>query len=297
MLKRTLFFINPCYLSIKHGQLIVRDKHRASAKTVPIEDIGYVILDNKQITITQSTAQAFAEANIALVICDEKHHPKSMMLNLNSHHLEAFYIDNQVEASKPLKKNLWKQTIAAKIKNQAALLTKHNKSSPKLHELKRKVRSGDSTGLEGLAAKIYWKKLITDDSFKRARYGIAPNSMFNYMYAVLRAGVAKALVGSGLLPALGIHHSNKYNAYRLADDIMEPYRPFADDVVLEVFQKYRDYDVLTPQIKAELLPFLSMDVRIDNKTRPLMVALSHTTASLAYCLTGERRTLKYPTFI
>lgn len=293
MIKRTLFFVNPFHLSIKNKQLSVKEKLSNSIKIVPYEDIGCVILDNKELTYTHSVLQMFSENNIAVIICDDKHMPKSMIMNFDSNHLEGQFVDYQINASDPLKKNLWKQTVKQKIKNQAKLLYKTGKNGDPLIEIAKTVKSGDSTNREGLAAKIYWKNLF--EKFSRHRFGNEPNSMFNYAYAILRSVTAKALTGSGLLPVVGIHHHNKYNAYRLADDIMEPYRPFADEIVLETFKKYPNYENLTKEIKIELLNVLNIDTKFKNVKRPLSIGLSMTTASLANCFKGESRKISYPT--
>lgn len=294
MIKRTLFFLNPLHLSIKNAQLAVRDKNTDIEKIIPSEDIGYVVLDNKQLTYTHSVLQMFAENNVAVIVCDDKHMPKSMLINFDSNHLEGQFVDYQINASDPLKKNLWKQTIKQKIRNQAQLLYKLGKNGDPLIETAKNVKSGDSTNREGLAAKIYWQKLM--ENFNRSRYGIEPNSMLNYGYAILRSITAKAITGSGLLPVIGIHHHNKYNAYRLADDIMEPYRPYVDEIVLETYAKFPDYEDLTVEIKSEILKIITADVKFDKVKRPLSIGLSMTSASLANCFKGEQRKISYPAF-
>ncbi len=295
MLKRTLFFVSPCHLSISNNQLIVNNKETNVKKSVPVEDLGYVILDNKQITITQSVAECFSVNNTAMIFCNEKHHPVSMMFNLDSNHLQGELFDFQIKATEPLKKNLWQQTIKSKIRNQAQLLKKFGSPFEAMLQYAKDVKTGDKTNRESVAARFYWKNLFDTNTFRRQREGDTPNSMFNYAYAVLRAATAKALTGSGLLPTLGIHHRNRYNAFRLADDIMEPYRPIVDEIVLETYGMFPDYDELVPEIKAELLQLLTMDVKFKEKKRPLAVALSRTTASLAKCYNGKKRKLKYPT--
>jgi CRISPR-associated protein Cas1 len=297
MLKRTLFFITPCHLSIRNHQLVVKNKETQTEKSVPVEDIGYVILDNLQITLTQSVPEYLAENNTALIFCNEKHHPTAMNFILDSHQLQGELFDLQIKASEPLKKQLWQQTIVAKIRNQGLLLKKLGKNDAAMVRFAGTVKSGDTTNREAIAAKYYWGSLFDTEPFRREREGENPNSLFNYTYAVLRAATAKALVGSGLLPTFGIHHRNRYNAYRLADDIMEPYRPIVDELILNVWRKYPNYEELTSEIKAELLQTLTCDVQFKKKKRPLAVALSHTTASLAQCFAGEKRIIKYPMLI
>ena len=292
MLKRSLFFTNPAYLSTRQEQLVVETKE-GSEHTVPIEDIGFVVLEHPQITITMPAMQKLNANNVALVCCDEKHHPSAMLLNLDGHHLQGELFRNQLQASEPLKKQLWKQVVEQKIANQSALLKKLNKPTGALPQYAASVNSGDTSNREGAAAREYWTNLFGNE-FMRDRYGANPNPFLNYGYIVLRAAVARALVGSGLLPTLGIHHHNRYNAFCLADDIMEPYRPYVDSVVYELWESGTDDMMLEKETKAHLLQILSMDVTIGKVMRPLMVALSMTTASLARCFNGEIKKMACP---
>jgi len=296
MIKRTLFFSNPYHLNTKLKQLVITNKDTGEVKQAPIEDIGFVILDHPHITFTQSVAQELSQNNVAVVFCDAKHHPSSMLFNLDGHHLQNEMFREQVSASEPLKKNLWKQTIEIKIKNQAQLLKKNDQEYRDLLVYANNVKSGDTTNQEAQASRLYWKRVFGRKNFKRERFGMPPNPTLNYGYAILRAAVARALVGSGLLPTLGIHHHNRYNAYCLADDIMEPYRPFVDNAVCEIINNYPDYHVMTKEIKAELLNVLSCDVNFEKIKRPLMVGLSVTTASLAKCFSGKDKKIQYPDF-
>ncbi|MFH2144364.1 MAG: type II CRISPR-associated endonuclease Cas1 [Bacteroidota bacterium] len=293
MLKRSLFFSNPYYLSVKNKQLVISCRTTGETKQTPIEDLGFVILENPQITITIKVAQELADNNVAVVFCDSKHHPSSMLLNLDGHHLQSEMFSNQIKASEPLKKQLWKQTIVAKINNQAAVLKSLGKNYLKLTELAKNVASGDSTNREAQASRIYWNQLFGNE-FTRDRIGIPPNNALNYGYSILRAAVARALVGSGLLPTLGIHHHNKYNAFCLADDIMEPYRPYVDLLVVKRNTLKNFEFELTTNDKAEFMQLLTTDVVFEKTKRPLMVGLSQTTASLAKCFSGNQKTLEYP---
>lgn len=297
MLKRTLYFTTPYHIGVRNNQLVATHKTTGEKKQAVLEDVGFILLDNEQITLTQAFAQHCNKHNVALVFCDAKHHPASMLLHFDTHHLQGKVVEKQAEAGEALRKNLWKQTIVAKIRNQAALLAYYQHENSRLQSLSKSVQSGDTSNCEAQAARYYWQHLPLIGDFRRARYGDNPNSMFNYAYAILRAATAKALVGSGLLPILGIHHRNQYNAYRLADDIMEPYRPFADALVLQTFEQFIDYQELTPPIKSELLRVLTLDVQMEKVMRPLSVALTFTTASLAKCYTGERRKIQYPRFV
>lgn len=295
MLKRTLFFSNPYHLSVKDRQLMVSPKENGDVRTLPIEDLGFVIIDHHQISITPGLLEQLVYYNVAVVFCDSRHHPQSMLLNLDGHHLQNEHFRNQLNASEPLKKNLWKQVVEQKITNQALLLKKLDKNYSQVEAYARQVKSDDSDNREGAAAREYWRQLM-GEGFIREREGRWPNSAFNYGYIVLRAAVARALIGSGLLPTLGIHHHSRYNAYCLADDIMEPYRPYVDDLVYNMYLNYPDACELNTELKAELLQLMTIDVIFEKITRPLMVGLSQTTASLARCFAGELRKIDYPLF-
>lgn len=310
MIKRTLCFTNPAYLSLKNEQLVVRilqDSGQQSAissqcyenvTTIPIEDIGVVVIDNRQITITSGVIDALLANNCALITCDGKSLPVGLMLPLCGNTTQSERFRYQIDASLPLKKQLWQQTVQAKISNQAEVLAKYTDAEVGcMHAWVKDVKSGDTDNLEGRAAAYYWKKLfghITD--FNRDREGVPPNNLLNYGYAILRAVVARALVSSGMLPTLGIHHHNRYNAYCLADDIMEPYRPYVDELVFNlVKERGLPEDGLTREWKAELLKIPVLDVVISGKRSPLMIAVTQTTASLYRCYCGESRKIVYPT--
>jgi CRISPR-associated protein Cas1 len=295
MLKRTLYFTNPYRLSFKNNQLVAEEKESGEVRTVPVEDIGFVVLESMQISISMPLVEALVGNNVAVVFCDSKHMPQSLLLNLDGHNTQTEIFRNQINASLPLKKNLWKQTVETKIKNQARLLKILDRKSFDVLNFSKDVKSGDPENREGAAARIYWSRLF-GNKFIRDRYGDYPNSLLNYGYIILRAAVARSLVGSGLLPTLGIHHRNKYNAYCLADDIMEPYRPYVDRMVFRMYKKEPESFILVKEQKAELLKVLTEDVFIENLRRPLMIALSITTASLAKCFAGEIKNLKYPDF-
>lgn len=293
MIKKTIVFQSPVYLSIKNKQLQITVKKTGEITSRPVEDIGFIILDNQQITLSQSVMQGFAEQNTAVIICDKKHLPTTMMLHLDGHHTQNQHFRSQIEADIPLKKRLWKQTVRAKIKNQASVLECHGKNADALRYLISKVKSGDATNVEARAARYYWPKLFGGE-FLRARFGLPPNNLLNYGYAVLRAATARALAGSGLLPTLGIHHHNKYNSFCLADDMMEPYRPYVDYCVKELTDSGMNSEELSADAKKVLLAVLTSDVVINKKKRPLMLALSETTASLSRCFKREEKKLSLP---
>jgi CRISPR-associated protein Cas1 len=295
MIKRTLYFGNPAYLKTRQEQLLVELEDDGEVKTIPIEDIGLVVLDNQQITITQSVLAKLLCNNTAVVTCDQTHHPVGLLLNLDGHTLQSQKFKAQIEATVPLKKQLWQQTVSAKIWNQAQLLKTQREDPKFLMELSKNVKSGDSENAEATAASHYWKKVFPDFlSFKREREGKPPNNLLNYGYAILRAIVARSLVGSGLLPTLGIFHRNQYNAYCLADDIMEPYRPYVDKVVCEIIRMNGQFLELGPGFKKQLLGIPAMDVVIGDQKSPLMNAVQRTSASLVKCFEGSQRKILYP---
>lgn len=297
MIKHTLYFGNAAYLKTKNEQLVAEVLETGETKSIPIEDIGIVILDHQQITVTQSVMAKLLENNTALITCNDKHHPIGLHLCLDGHTLQSRKFQEHISASAPLKKQLWQQTVIAKITNQAALLETERAESKYLLKLAASVKSADSTNNEAKAALYYWKHIFPDFlQFTRDPEGFPPNNLLNYGYAILRAVVARSLVASGLLPTLGIHHRNQYNAYCLADDMMEPYRPFADKIVCNIVRMNGKFLEMTPSMKKELLSIPAMDVTIDGQKSPLMNAVQRTTASLAKCFEGSSRKILYPEF-
>lgn len=301
MIKKTLFFGNPAYLSVKNSQLVVKftnqETQQEVVRTVPIEDIGLVVLEERQITITNAALDALLQNNCAVITCDEKHMPAGMLLPLVGNTIQSERFANQIDASLPLKKQLWQQTIQAKIRNQASVLKRLSGVEVGcMLAWANDVKSGDSDNLEGRSAAYYWKNIFPNlPGFTRDREGEMPNNLLNYGYAIVRAVIARSLVASGLLPTLGIHHHNRYNAYCLADDIMEPYRPYVDELVINIMRSGIDYGELTTDLKKQLLGLPVTEVVIGGQRSPLMVAASQTTSSLCKCYSGELRKLVYPT--
>ena len=310
MIKKTLYFGNSAYLSLKNAQLVIKlpeveknDTLPESFKvqtqvTKPIEDIGVVVLDNQRITITTGAMEALLANNCAIITCDQRSMPVGLMLPLSGNTTQSERFRDQIDASLPLKKQLWQQTIQAKISNQASVLATCRKAEVGcLRAWAKDVRSGDPDNFEGRAAAYYWRYLfgLHIDGFTRDREGLPPNNALNYGYAILRAIVARALVSSGMLPTLGIHHHNRYNAYCLADDIMEPYRPYVDEYVFQLTQKHGlPSEDLSKTWKTELLLIPTLDVVIGGRKSPLMVGVTQTTASLYKCFSGELRKVAYP---
>lgn len=295
MIKRTLYFGQAAYLSLRDGQLLVRLPAEEGSRSIPIEDIGVLILDHQQISITHGLMNALEAHKCALITCSASHMPSGLFLPLDAHSLQSERFQTQIEATLPLKKQLWQQTVRMKIQNQARVLEEVY-AQPQANMLAwvKQVRSGDPDNLEARAAAYYWANLFPSlPKFTREREESAPNALLNYGYALLRAVVARSLVSVGLLPTLGIHHHNRYNAYCLADDIMEPYRPYVDKFVQEIYE--REYpESLTKDIKHRLLTIMEQDVVIDGITHPLSIATSITASSLVRCFEGSSKQIDYP---
>ena len=287
MIKRALFFSTPFCLSLRDNQMVIRTKEEPDMqRSVPIEDIGFVVLEHRQTSVSLPLLNALSESNVAVIFCNEARMPNAMLMNLDSNKTQGESFRAQIAASEPLKKGLWKQIVEAKIRNQAALLHKLGKDGDKLKPFYMNVKSGDADNREAIAAKIYWAELFGRD-FIRLRDGIEPNNLLNYGYTILRAAVARSLMGSGLFPAFGIFHRNRYNSFPLADDIMEPYRPYVDETVYDIYRQ--GITELTPETKGRLLRLL-----FDRVTRPLDVGLTFTSASLAKCFAGKQKKLSFP---
>lgn len=300
MIKRTFRFNNPCYLSLENEQMVVSYNRIKGQEELPdrkaaIEDIGIIILEHKQITLTHALMGKLIENNAALITCNETHHPTGLLLNLDGHTNQSERFRAQQEASIPLRKQLWQQTIKAKIANQAQMLCIAKAEFKYLERLSALVKSGDADNHEAQAAAYYWPRLFAPAwNFYRRREGEPPNNLLNYGYAILRAAVARELVVSGLLPTFGIHHRNRYNSYCLADDIMEPYRPYVDHVVWKILQETSTIERLTNEHKRRLVEVLTQDVKMDGETSPLQIALNKTTSSLAKCFLGKAKRISYP---
>jgi len=308
MIKKTLYFGNPGYLSMRDEQLIVKlpevEKNRElpdsfkqkNEARIPIEDIGVVVLDNQQITVTQGLLDKLLENNTAIITCNSSRMPAGLLLPLSGNTTQRERWHDQIETSVPLKKQLWQQTVRAKINNQATLLKSRTGVNTKnMLYWSDEVKSGDTENHEARAAVYYWGNIFpTIPYFRRGREDAPPNNLLNYGYAILRAVVARSLVSSGMLPTLGIHHRNRYNAYCLADDIMEPFRPYVDNVVIDIVNSGLDYMELSKDLKQNLLQIPTIDVIIDGERSPLMVGVQRTTASLYKCYSGELRKISYP---
>ena len=297
MITRSIYIGSPAYLKLKDEQMYIMEPSSNQMKgKVSVEDLGLLMLDHFQITISHQLIQKMMGNNVVVVSCDAHHLPHGIMLPLYGHTEHSDRIKDQLQASEPLKKQLWKQTVECKIENQKEVLRRLGNYYEPMMNYQNTVKSGDSTNMEGIAAQHYWKYLISLD-FLRQRFGESPNQFFNFGYAVLRSIVARSIVETGLLPVLGIFHKNKYNPYCLADDLMEPYRPFVDWLVMDWLTKNPEIEELTKEFKAHLLQVATKDVWIDGKKRPLLVAVKTTVISLYKCYITEKRLISYPELV
>ena len=292
MLKRTLVFSNPITLSLRNCQLVLAYKDDPNNKqTIPIEDIGVILIDHQQVSITIPLMNALVEGNVQVVVCNDHGMPSAMLQSFEGNNLQGEILRNQIGVGEVLKKQIWKQIVEAKIKNQSALLNKVGRNGSILKPYYQNVKSGDTDNREGIAARIYFSELF-GELFVRDRNLSGINALLNYGYAILRAATARSLVSSGLLPAIGIFHHNRSNAFPLADDIMEPYRPYVDEIVYDLAMQGRLE--LTKNNKADLIKVLYADTQFVKVTRPLSVGLSLTSASLAKCFAKEQVKLSLP---
>ncbi len=295
MIKQTLLFQTPVSLSLHYNQLVITNRENGAKTTRPIEDVGVVVVEHPQVRMTVPLLNMLADNNVSVVFCDERKMPKSMLMSLEGNTTLQESYTSQVEASDAMKRQVWKQLVESKIRNQSFLLDNVGKDGRVLRPFYQNVKSGDSDNREGAAARTYWSLLFGAD-FRRNRDGAPPNNLLNYGYSILRAAVARALISSGLYPAFGVFHRNRYNAFPLADDVMEPYRPFVDEIVYRLYYDSAENE-LNEFTKPYLLRLLVADVRMDQITRPLQVALSMTTASLAKFYKKQTNTLSLPTFL
>ncbi len=293
MLKQTLFFSHPARLSLKDNQLVITLKDSNEMITRPIEDIGFMVIENQQIIFTIPLLNELVHNNVSVILCDAKGMPSSMLMGLNNNATQAESLKYQLNVSEPMRKQAWKQIVEQKIRNQAAVLDKLGIEHHNLKACYSSVLSGDTSNREGIAARQYWTQLFGKD-FRREREGLPPNNLLNYGYAILRAATARALIGSGLLPALGLFHRNRYNAFPLADDVMEPYRPYVDEMAFGATEE--GMLELDKETKVRLLNLLVTDVRIGKMTRPLSLALTTTSASLLKYYKGETKKVTLPVF-
>ena len=299
MIKRTIVIERPARLSFATDQLVVSmdaDDGSQQQRTVPIEDMAVLVIETPQATLTNALLAELVSRQVAVVTCNDRHMPVGLLMPLEGNTLQSSRFQMQMDVSLPLKKQVWSQLIKMKLINQAQVLQRSGREADALLHWSKEVRSGDPDNLEARGAAHYWPRLFDDVNFRRTRDGQPPNHLLNYGYAIVRAAVARALVASGLMPAYGVHHRNQYNAYCLADDVMEPYRPFVDDIVLSEGGRLGYPEELTRDWKGTLLQVLTTDVYIQQERSPLLVAVSKTSSSLVKVYEGSQKRVDLPTF-
>lgn len=291
MNKRVLEIASSGYLSTRHQQLLFENSD-GETKTVPIEDLGVLVLANESICMTQALLGRCAEYGVSVLFCDRKYMPAAIMLPVEGHHLHASTLRSQIALSRPKAKRLWSCIVKAKIAAQTGLIAEIGGAAPSVGHFIDKVQSGDSTNVEAQAARAYWKELFGKE-FRRDRDQFGINSLLNYGYAVLRSLVSRAVVGCGMHPALGLMHSSQYNSFALADDLLEPFRPAVDYRVWRIAEKYDDLAVDTV-LKRELYEVLNAFCAVDDKKVPITVAVQYFAAAVRDVICGDRKIMRPP---
>lgn len=291
MIKQTIVISTPRRLSLRNHLLVIAGADGEEPITRPVANIGILILEDTVTTVTLPLLNALAAANVMVVICDGKHCPATIVTPLEGNTTQSEVLRAQCQMTLPQLKQAWKQIITAKIANQKRVLDLCGLDGDILSPHVRNVLSGDTTNREGVAARLYWTEMF-DEAFVRDHEGDGINALLNYGYAILRAATIRALIGSGVSPAFGIFHRNRYNAFPLADDVMEPFRPFVDIVVYELWKQGQA--IVNKKTKSRLLKVLTCDVLCGDVMRPLMLALSSTTASLSSYILRKSQVLTLP---
>jgi len=292
MIKRTIDISEQAYVHLKHQQLLI-DKKGETVAQIPIEDIGTLILQHPAIVLTQAAIITCQKHNVALVFCDERYLPYSLLLPISDgNNLHAKILKQQIALTLPTKKRLWGQIVKQKIANQAETLKTLDKTYLPLERLASKVKTGDPDNLEAQAAQKYWR-LLFGDQFRRDTELDGINSVLNYGYAIILAMLARAIVGSGLHPALGLFHSNQYNGLCLADDLMEPFRPWVDYKVYLMANDHPELEVCK-ETKVPLLKLLAEPVLWEQQSLPLMVACHYLLANLKRAYEDSTVSINFP---
>lgn len=294
MIKRTINISSPMIISTENEQIILKNRDIGTIESLPIEDIGTLIIESYQCSITTAVISKLMTNNSCVIFCDSFHLPNGVCLPMQGNFAQTERLSRQIEMKQPLKKNLWAQIVKAKIKNQAMVLKKYNYDNISLLKKIEKVKSGDTSNQEGTASAHYWKTLFKSADFKRERYGPYPNNLLNYGYSILRAMVAREIVAVGLHPSIGIFHKNKYNPYCLADDLMEPYRPVVDDIVYDYYLQHQDSEELNKENKREMLMVSYSIVKMNSKKLQIAFAIQNTCSSLVKCLMDKTKKLSLP---
>ncbi|NLE29976.1 MAG: type II CRISPR-associated endonuclease Cas1 [Phycisphaerae bacterium] len=292
MIKRTIEISSgPAKLSLKLDQMIL-DREGFECVTIPCEDIGVLIIDHPAVSYTHGLINKLLECETAIIVCDSKHLPAGLLLPMSANTLQGERLRQQASVKVPVRKQLWKQIIQAKIRHQAQVFGEDHPDFAKIRNLAYRVRSGDPGNVEALASRIYWQALFAGEKFKRLTDGGGANDLLNYGYTILRSAVARAICASGLHPSLSLHHKNKYNSYALADDLMEPFRPMVDVRVKQLWASGRQ--TIDRETKTVLLGMLTDTVKAGGTTGPFMVNLPRMTASLCQCFAGEKKEMEIP---
>ncbi len=280
-------------LNTADGQIVVAQDDGEAR--VPLEDVAFIVLDAPHATLTSTLLSACMEAGVVIVSVDARHTPNGLMLPFQSHHRQAGVAAMQIGLGEPIKKRCWQRIVVAKIENQAAHLDSIGREKPALNAMAKLVGSGDPDNVEARAAREYWRALF--DGFVRDDASDLRNKMLNYGYAVMRAAVARALVASGLLPAIGLHHASVTNAFNLADDIIEPFRPFVDALVAARARGREKADELTLDDRRALAGVLHVNARIGAETVSLLVATEKAAESLVQAMeSSSAALLRLPNF-
>jgi CRISP-associated protein Cas1 len=269
---------NPARLSLADAQLVVEQD---TAVHVALEDIGWIIVDDPRITLTSALLSACMNAGIAIVITDARHTPSGLALPFHTHHRQAAVATLQLACTAPLKKRLWQSIVRAKIANQSNILVGLGREGAEtVGSMVQRVGSGDPDNTEARAARVYWSSLFND--FTRSNEADRRNKMLNYGYAVVRSGVARALVAAGFLPCVGLHHASETNGFNLADDLVEPFRPFVDIAVFRICgaDKNSSQD-LTIEDRRAMAGILLAEAGIGEEVMTLLAATEQVAASLA----------------
>ncbi|MGO1077199.1 type II CRISPR-associated endonuclease Cas1 [Inquilinus sp. CA228] len=281
VIKRTIEISSvPTRLSVAYSQLVI-EREALPPATVPIEDVGVLIVDHPTVTYTQAVLSRLGEAGAVVILCDGRHLPASIMIPVVGNAVQTERQQAQITVSEPLRKRAWQAVVVAKIRMQALVLEEACGSDWGLRAMAARVRPGDVENLEAQAAQRYFPRLL-GPGFRRHREGKPPNDLLNYGYMVLRAAVARAVVASGLLPSIGLFHSHRGNPFCLADDLLEPYRPLVDRKVAALAARGDGRDGIGREEKRLLLSVLNDVVPLTGGGKtPVSLAVSQGSASLA----------------
>lgn len=277
-----------------HLEQLTMELEDGEKHSVPMTDLAVIAISHPQVTFSAAMVSTFVRLGGVMVFCHPDSQPAGMILPLDGHSTQQERFEAQASAPAPIKKRIWQTIVRAKLRQQSRLLTDLCGSDFGLGLLAARVRSGDTGNLESVAAVRYWPRLFNRPDFRRRRDGPGPNPHLNYGYAILRAVVARAICASGLHPCLGLHHSNRYNSFVLADDLMEPFRPLIDRVVVGLVQSRGFEHPLDRSCKQALSEVLLARYSFDGESRTLFDWLSSVTASLARIFEGEKGSLFLP---